>query len=50
MRWQDLELKAISECVSLVRQPFVARQGLRIILYNTVGSVAYGDSLGLNTI
>lgn len=50
MRWQGLAMQAISESVSLIRKPFAVRQGLRIISYHTVGSAAYGDNLGLNTI
>lgn len=50
MRWQGLALQAISEGVSLARMPFAARQGLRLLTYHTVGSLAYGDYLGLNTI
>lgn len=50
MRWQGFALQAISECVSLARAPFAARHGLRILTYHAVGSSAYGDYLGLNTI
>ena len=50
MRWQSLVVQAISDGVSLARMPFAARQGLRILAYHTVGSSAYGDYLGLNTI
>lgn len=50
MRWQGISMQAISESVSLIRKPFAERQGLRIISYHTVGSAAYGDNLGLNTI
>lgn len=50
MRWQGLALQAISECVSFARMPFAARRGLRILTYHAVGSSAYGDYLGLNTI
>lgn len=50
MRWQSLAVRAISGGVSLARMPFAARQGLRILTYHAVGSSAYGDHLGLNTI
>jgi len=50
MRWQGLALQTISGCVSFARSPFVARHGLRILTYHAVGSSAYGDHLGLNTI
>jgi peptidoglycan/xylan/chitin deacetylase (PgdA/CDA1 family) len=50
MRWQGLALQAISGGISLARMPFAERQGLRILIYHAVGSLAYGDYLGLNTI
>jgi len=50
MRWQRLAMRAISEYVSLIRQPFSPRCGLRILMYHTIGSSSVGDKLGLNTI
>lgn len=50
MRWQTASLQAISNGVALMRYPFGARSGLRIMMYHAVGSSAYGDEGGLNTI
>lgn len=50
MRWQQYISGCISETVSLLRQPFHPKQGLRILTYHSIGSYSYGDNLGLNTV
>jgi peptidoglycan/xylan/chitin deacetylase (PgdA/CDA1 family) len=50
MRLQQLALKIVSECVSLVRLPFKKKSGLRILTYHSIGSSTYGDYSGLNTV
>ena len=50
MRWQSLVKKTISTGMSLTNLTFGSQKGLRILNYHSVGSSAYGDRLGLNTI
>lgn len=50
MRLKSLAMQTISNGVSLARLPFAPRHGLRILTYHAVGSSAYCDHLGLNTV
>jgi hypothetical protein len=50
MRWQQLALRLVSESVSLTRRPLTPKQGLRILMYHSIGSCTHGDNLGLNTV
>lgn len=47
MRWKSVALQCIAESASLGRTRRGARRGLRILLYHSVGSAAYGDRAGL---
>ncbi|MBT5956285.1 MAG: hypothetical protein HOG97_05935, partial [Candidatus Marinimicrobia bacterium] len=50
MRWQQLALRLVSESVSLTRRPLTPKQGLRVLMYHSIGSCTHGDNLGLNTV
>ncbi len=50
MRWQTLALHALANTAALARKPFPPRCGLRILMYHSVGSFVYGDTLALHTI
>jgi len=50
MRWQNLALHALANTAALARKPFPPRCGLRILMYHSVGSFVYGDTLALHTI
>lgn len=50
MRWRGLALRAISEGMTLLRGPLGFRHGLRVLVYHAVGTSAYGDHLGLNSV
>ena len=43
-------LKIVSECISLARLQLKEKPGLRIFTYHSIGSSAYGDCSGLNTV
>lgn len=47
MRWESVALQCIAESVSLGRMSWGARRGLRVLMYHSVGSSAYGDDTGL---
>jgi len=50
MRWQGLTMKAISEGMSLMNKFLPSRNGLRIIMYHSVGTSILVDPQGLNNI
>ena len=50
MSWKQLALRLVSESVSLTRRSLIPKQGLRILMYHSIGSCTHGDNLGLNTV
>ncbi|NHQ59185.1 polysaccharide deacetylase family protein [Chlorobium sp. BLA1] len=50
MSWKGFVMQSIANGAAIVRRDERVRSGLRILMYHSVGSLVFGDKLGLHTI